>query len=412
MSPSWKWAYHNISWTRTINFILQVATAHARPMRISTVGVAATIAALDVKALEPPDASGGMGGMGGLVGRPFDRQEHLSSVSPSRFRPMHWTPTHWSRCCQHLSIVFSVLMKEIWGAPIDRIISLVFAIRFDTKLVHDFHQYDGPRCKSVCIVKYGITKVASRYCDICIRIPMILLWSNLLANKEFWPDKAGTCPIAKAGRWGWCASDSHQGGDVLGSCTTASSFKDDKTLIYSNKNWIIFLFTVHHHYLLIHYCHLTIDRRNLTMLECFSSVWFWRWSSRGSKLQLREDCHPTIMTHQSIQHPSIKLKKKHHKISTINSKNHHKVHINGITNLMFLTYPTKNQQKSAKNQVVPSQFLWEAILALTPVATAASRRQLQPLEVNNCDVDPEILSQAKQRKTFKFEGMNMDESYL
>ena len=64
------------------------------------------------------------------------------------------------------------------------------------------------------------------------------------------------------------------------------------------------------------------------------------------------------------------------------------------------------------HQVVPSQFFLEAILALTPVATAASRRQLQPLEVNHCDVDPEILSQAKQRKTFKFEGMNMDESYL
>ncbi len=257
-------------------------------------------------------------GRWGLVGRPFDRQEHLSSVSPSRFRPMHWTPTHWSRCCQHLSIVFSVLMKEIWRAPVDRIISLLFAIRFDTKLVHDFHQYDGPRCKSVCIVKYGITKVASRYCDICIRIPMILLWSNLLANKEFWPDKAGTCPIAKAGRWGWCASDSHQGGDVLGSCT-ASSFKDDKTLIYSNKNWIIFPFTVHHHYLLIQYLPLLSIDATWLCWNAFPRCGFEdcleeheicrRWSSKGSKHQLREDCHPTIMTHQSIQHPSIKLKK-------------------------------------------------------------------------------------------------------
>ena len=58
-----------MSWTRTINFILQVATAHARPMRISTVGVATTIAALDVKALEPPDASGGMGGTVGVGGK-------------------------------------------------------------------------------------------------------------------------------------------------------------------------------------------------------------------------------------------------------------------------------------------------------------------------------------------------------
>jgi len=34
-------------------------------MRISTVGVATTIAALDVKALEPPDASGGWVARGG-----------------------------------------------------------------------------------------------------------------------------------------------------------------------------------------------------------------------------------------------------------------------------------------------------------------------------------------------------------
>lgn len=159
------------------------------------------------------------------------RTGRQSSWAAWRGRPMHWTPIHWSRCCQHLSIVFSVLLKKIWQAPVDRTISLIFAISFDI-LVDDFHQY---LCKSVCLVKCGITKVTSRYCDMCTRIPMILLWSNLLANGQFWPNKARTCPIAKAGRWGWCPSDSHQGGDVLGSCTTASSFKDEKTLIKLEK---------------------------------------------------------------------------------------------------------------------------------------------------------------------------------
>lgn len=144
----------NISWTRTINFILQVATAHARAMRIPTVGVATTIAALDVKALEPPDASGGWVARGGWWENrtPFFRFAFSC-------RPMHWTPIHWSRCCQHLSIVFSVLLKKIWQAPVDRTISLIFAISFDISiLVHDFHQYYCPLCKSVCLVKCGITK--------------------------------------------------------------------------------------------------------------------------------------------------------------------------------------------------------------------------------------------------------------
>ena len=50
------------------------------------------------------------------------------------------------------------------------------------------------------------------------------------------------------------------------------------------------------------------------------------------------------------------------------------------------------------HQVIPSSIVWEAILALTPVATAASRRHLQPLEVSMLqDVnDPVILSQAMQ----------------
>ena len=83
---------------------------------------------------------------------------HLSSVSPSHCRPMPWTPIHWSRCCQHLSIVFSVLLKEIWEAPVDRTISLIFAISFDiSKLVDDVHQYYCQLCKLVCLVKCGIT---------------------------------------------------------------------------------------------------------------------------------------------------------------------------------------------------------------------------------------------------------------
>ena len=96
-----------------------------------------------------------MGGTGRFVGKP----DTFLPVSPSHCRPMPWTPIHWSRCCQHLSIVFSVLLKEIWEAPVDRTISLIFAISFDiSKLVDDVHQYYCQLCKLVCLVKRGITK--------------------------------------------------------------------------------------------------------------------------------------------------------------------------------------------------------------------------------------------------------------
>ena len=142
----------------------------------------------------------------------------------------------------------------------------------------------------------------------------------LLFSATCWPNKARTCPIAKAGRWGWCPSDSHQGGDVLGSCTTASSFKDEKTLIKLEKTPPL---TVHNQYLLIHYCHLTIDAT-------------WRWNAFPGCF---EDCLETLKL-QRLQ-TSISRRCSYNNHDIINQSNIHQLK-QIITKYQCITLPETN----------------------------------------------------------------------